>query len=278
METSYNRKEFFADELNIPGLNSIGHNKATKVSNPLVDHIHEDCVELVVLIKGTESYNIAGTCYTVNGGEAFFSNLNEYHRSENSQGISEFYWFQLNMSVSDNFLGLDKECSAILRDMILSYKDHTLYVNKRCLSFIKEVFASIESNKNFYARGLFVSFLYHIFDTNNIKNNIKEISINKALIYINENIYNELTMENICSHCAISLSTLKHKFKEHTGVTPRFYINKLKMEIAKELLMQGRSVTETSMSLAFNSSDYFSVVFKKYNLVSPSEFKERINK
>ena len=49
-------------------------------------------------------------------------------------------------------------------------------------------------------------------------------------------------------------------------------MNHKKIQRAKELLVQGESVTGTAMQLGFNTSDYFSVVFKRYTSLSPSAF------
>jgi len=46
----------------------------------------------------------------------------------------------------------------------------------------------------------------------------------------------------------------------------------MKIEMAKELLKKGKNVTETAMLLSFNSSDYFSFVFKKYTSFCPTVF------
>lgn len=96
--------------------------------------------------------------------------------------------------------------------------------------------------------------------------------INSILKFIVLNIYEEIQLEEICTVFNISLSGLKHKFKEYTGVTPRDYINSKKIQKAKELLKSGKSITDTAMALSFNSSGYFSIVFKKYTASCPSDF------
>ena len=44
---------------------------------------------------------------------------------------------------------------------------------------------------------------------------------------------------------------------------------------AKALLDQGWNVTDTAMALGFSGSDYFSVVFRRYTLLSPTEYQRR---
>ena len=56
------------------------------------------------------------------------------------------------------------------------------------------------------------------------------------------------------------------------GISPRYYINQQKIEYSKMLLQDGMSVTDIAMLLNFNTSSYFSTVFKKYTLFSPLEY------
>ena len=81
-----------------------------------------------------------------------------------------------------------------------------------------------------------------------------------------------LTIEDLSRACCISVSTLQHKFKDYFGRTPAEYINYRKIERSKELLLSGKSITQTAMLLEFNTSDYFSTVFRKFNGMSPSQW------
>ena len=57
-------------------------------------------------------------------------------------------------------------------------------------------------------------------------------------------------------------------------MTPREYINQLKIREAKKLLKEGRSVTEVALELGFSSSNYFAVLFKKITLYTPTEYQK----
>ena len=57
-------------------------------------------------------------------------------------------------------------------------------------------------------------------------------------------------------------------------MTPREYINQLKIREAKRMLQKGESITRTAQELGFGSSQYFAVVFKKITLYTPSEYRQ----
>ena len=79
-------------------------------------------------------------------------------------------------------------------------------------------------------------------------------------------------MKHIYDQCMGSLPQFKQKFKRYTGTSPRNYINIKKIEYSKDLLRNGTSITNTAMQLSFNTSTYFATVFKKYTLLTPSEY------
>ena len=73
----------------------------------------------------------------------------------------------------------------------------------------------------------------------------------------------------------LSCSQYKQKFKKQLEISPRHFINQQKIEYSKLLLLEGMSVTDIAMLLGFTTSSYFSTVFKKYTLYTPTEYLEK---
>lgn len=93
-----------------------------------------------------------------------------------------------------------------------------------------------------------------------------------TLQYIQEHIASELSLKELAALVNLSCSQYKQKFKKQMGISPRRFINQQKIEAAKPLLLNGMSVTDIAMQLGFNSSTYFSTVFKQYTMYSPREY------
>ena len=63
-------------------------------------------------------------------------------------------------------------------------------------------------------------------------------------------------------------------FKQLYGVTPRNYLRDLRISKAKQLLKEGRSITDTCFEVGYESLATFSTTFKKGTGYSPREFQD----
>jgi len=92
--------------------------------------------------------------------------------------------------------------------------------------------------------------------------------------FIKENIETELELEKVASNFGLSVYYFSRTFKEVTGTNFSDYINKCRIDIAKELLSNGEmNVKEVCYKVGYNDPNYFSKVFKKYEGVSPVNYK-----
>lgn len=98
----------------------------------------------------------------------------------------------------------------------------------------------------------------------------------KVLDYINNNYSDSsLSIQSILKKFYVSESQLRRDIKRFTGMSPNSYINSLRIEKAKNLLLHyKKSVEETSYLCGFSSQFYFSRRFKEYTGYTPSEYKK----
>ncbi len=94
----------------------------------------------------------------------------------------------------------------------------------------------------------------------------------KAVQYMNDRIYENLSVEEIASGLHVSVSALKRIFKKYAGLGVHKYFLKLKLKTAIELLGSGHSVTSVAGQLNFSSQGYFTNTFKRELGDSPSAY------
>ncbi|MFT4007270.1 MAG: response regulator [Lacrimispora sp.] len=99
-----------------------------------------------------------------------------------------------------------------------------------------------------------------------------------ALNYISEH-YSEycLSLQEVCSKLAISVSYFSSAFKNYTGMTFVEALTKTRMEVAKELLKNTNMKTyEIAERCGYNDSNYFSSLFKKTVGITPREYAKSV--
>lgn len=95
----------------------------------------------------------------------------------------------------------------------------------------------------------------------------------KALKAIHGNVTYSWTVIELAKIAALSRSAFFQRFTQTLGMPPMDYLLKWRMELAKELLRQGRlSIVEIAYEVGYGSSSAFSSAFKKQMGVSPSQF------
>lgn len=100
--------------------------------------------------------------------------------------------------------------------------------------------------------------------------------MNKAIEYINNNIFHEIKIEDICSAINISKYHFCRQFKKNTGMTVMEYILKTRIILAKNILLtENVSILEVSERCGFSSISYFCRAFKSDTGKSPLKYRKQ---
>lgn len=98
--------------------------------------------------------------------------------------------------------------------------------------------------------------------------------IEGAILYINSNFTDKITLKEISDILHISKNYLCHLFKEETGYKFCEYVNIKRVSLAKEMIRENKKNFEfISFYCGFSSQSHFSTTFKKYTGVTPNEFR-----
>ncbi|KJS50555.1 response regulator [Desulfosporosinus sp. BICA1-9] len=95
--------------------------------------------------------------------------------------------------------------------------------------------------------------------------------------FINNNYFEDISLEIISKHVFVSSAYLSFLFKSITGENYTDYLRKVRLEKAKELLSRiDLKVYEIASKVGYNDYKYFSIQFKKTYGLSPTKFREKL--
>lgn len=99
-----------------------------------------------------------------------------------------------------------------------------------------------------------------------------------AINYIQNNYNKEnISMLSLAELCGMSEVSFRKLFTNAMGITPLKYINNLKINAAKELLLsKSCTISKVAELSGFHCDSYFSREFKKHTGMSPIEYKNSV--
>lgn len=105
------------------------------------------------------------------------------------------------------------------------------------------------------------------------KNYAVSLKVEQIIEYMHRNINRKITLEELAGTAQLSSFYLSRIFKDVTGYPVITYFNKMKIDKAKELLIEGdKKVKEVAYELGYTNEFYFSRIFKRIEGLSPTEF------
>ena len=93
--------------------------------------------------------------------------------------------------------------------------------------------------------------------------------------YIEKKFKSKISIEDASAHIFLSTSRFSHLFKKEVGTSFVQYLNKFRIEKAKEFLLNTKmSITEISIESGFGNLTHFNRIFKKLEGLSPISFRK----
>ena len=162
--------------------------------------------------------------------------------------------------------------------------EDTVYVNSIKLS--KDMFSPfLLSAILMFISSVFLLFIYRVVIIKHKEVYYKKVEVEnyrdeqgaRILNYIKENFNDpEISIESIKSNTGIYEKQITSVIKSSTKLTFKQYLNKIRIDEAKRLLLESdRNISEIASLVGYNSSPHFSRVFKELTSKSPKEFRKK---
>lgn len=133
----------------------------------------------------------------------------------------------------------------------------------------------LEGKLSGYITKLLNNFLYSSEDSR--KKRADGPTMAEAISYINEHFQSDLPLEKLAAEANMSPFHFSRVFTKETGITPHQYLIKTRLSAAKYLLKSTEtSIKNIAFSIGFNSESSFCTTFKKWENVTPSQYRQEI--
>jgi AraC-like DNA-binding protein len=110
-----------------------------------------------------------------------------------------------------------------------------------------------------------------VLQNDEIKDN-HNAAVDRAIAFISQNYKSSFSLDTLAEHAYLSKFHLLRVFKNKTGLTPYTYQIQLRLNEARRLIFQDKSLTQIAYELGFVDQAHFTNTFKKYaNGANPSD-------
>ena len=231
--------------------------------------------ELTYVDKGELLTTIDGMSYHLKQGDLIFYAPMQFHTQSTFEKISSSYLtinFKMNFNHADllcnKIFSLQRDSYFIVTKLIEELSNDNLYSNDLSLCYLKQLIIQMLRLDNSH---------FHSKPTTHMQQTYENELLNDILLYIDNNIYEKISVSTLCDHFCISTSMLHSLFRKNMNNTAKNYINELKLSKSKELIRNStHTLSEISEMLGFSSIHYFSKKFKLYFNISPTEYSKSI--
>ncbi len=254
---------YLVKELFYYGYHSLS--KFGKIQKAPVDFYH-----LTFVLEGTFTYIADGNVYVLKKNDALLLPPGTMRERLGGDHSVKFVIFNFHIDKGTK-IPLDLFMKSAINRNIKDILE--VYPNIKYYSIQQE--QSYETKKaNDLMKNILNCILIELIDSK--KHTTNNPHVKKALHYIDNNITSPISLSDVSRAIHLTKEYTAKIFKDEMNMTVTDYINKQKMNLAKEMLLSNEmALQDISLNLGFENYSYFSKLFKKHFNRSPMKIKRK---
>ncbi|MEF2782223.1 AraC family transcriptional regulator [Erysipelotrichaceae bacterium HCN-30851] len=234
-----------------------------------------DYWELTFIDNGELETTVDGETYRLEEMDLILYAPGQFHTQKTGQSKScSYLTIMFDMKIPDSYLltnrvyNAHREIHHALNNFVKVSNNDMLYDSELMICYLKEMIIKI-LQYDFLSSSPVAS--------TPMQQRFENELLNEILVFINDSIYEHVTIEEICLKFSISRSSLQTLFKNNLGVAPKQYISDLKLNKSKLLIKESvYTISEIASMLGFTSIHYFSRKFKQQFGITPTDYSKTI--
>ena len=232
--------------------------------------------EIYFLTKGDRAFFLSNALYKVSAPILIVIPPHVMHKTEGTA----FERYNINVS-ADYLNAYQKE---ILSEQALKIIKPDSLQSKELTSIFDKAIA-IDRNEKHASQVLHALFSYSVYLMQNLKQSVLSVGamaqknipplVLKVIDHLHEHYAEKISLQALADTFFISKATLIYNFKKYMNCSLIDFLLNVRLTKAKELLMNSnQSVEEIAESCGFSSANYFGLIFKKKEGLSPMQYRK----
>lgn len=251
--------------------------KSVRTSDWSMQELHSHShYELYFLCEGTRSFFLSNALYRVSAPTVVIIPPHTVHKTEGGA------FMRFNVNVTETYL------DAFQKDVFRKNALRFFTPNEReTQTFLRlaEEGSAVDKRQKFadeILRALFSYFVLEFAKLNRSRlrpdveatNDLPPVVL-KAMEYMRSHYAEKLTLDSLSATFFLSKAALLYNFKKYTNCSPIDFLLNVRLTKAKELLTDSKKSVATIAELCgFSSANYFGLLFKKKENLSPAAYRK----
>lgn len=230
-------------------------------------HWHE-FYEIEFIISGSGTYVIDGVCSEIKKGMLFFMTPVNFHEVRHS--YAEIINIMFSDSVCNRNTLFNLAGRSINNAIDLSGKEFDT-----ALMLLRELIFSADNAHIQYASSLLDCILYKAEISQKYCNSVSLTHVQSAMLYIQNHFRSNISLPEVASFVGLSCPYVSSLFPQEIGMTFKAYLNSLRFDYAKKLLIYSdMSAAQICSESGFEDYANFLRHFKKRFGMTPNSFRK----
>lgn len=101
------------------------------------------------------------------------------------------------------------------------------------------------------------------------------LAVGTVKAFVEDHADEGIDLERMAREARLSKYHFARAFREHEGVTPWAYVQRVRVRRAKELLDAGASLSEAALEAGFFDQSHFTHTFKRIEGITPGQYRKK---
>lgn len=229
-------------------------------------HNHDDRYEIVLFLSGNAEFHIEGNIYHSHPHNIYLAQPQEMHHNV---FLSPERYQRVVIHIKLDFFR-ENHCQALENIFLSRSLGADCQIPARIVD--REMYHLIMKMNDYLKEGAYDIAKCVLLELLYLLNQIHEPltapvaadeRINSLLLYINDNLAADLSLDRLAAECFVNKYYLCRTFKKITGYTINHYINYKRLLLARELHSKGQTLLEASTNAGFNNYAHFYRMYRR---------------